>query len=140
MADGRLKLLLTARLLALRRAAPALFSHGTYLPLEVQGPAAGHVVAYARLHDSGTVIVIGTRLLAGLTQNDPAALTDGACWRGSTVSLPPSVTTQWRDWLTGRGIDLQHDSAPVLALDQMLAQWPMAVLAPAALQDPLAAP
>ena len=37
--DGRIKLALTSRLLALRRECPALFRDGAYAPIEVKGPA-----------------------------------------------------------------------------------------------------
>src|SRR5207245_9324763 len=47
--DGGMKLALTARLLALRQESPALFWDGAYAPLEVRGPHANEVLAFARV-------------------------------------------------------------------------------------------
>ena len=44
------KLQLIERLLAMRRANPDLFSSGNYEPVVVEGPQAGHVLAFTRTH------------------------------------------------------------------------------------------
>ena len=141
--DPRLKLLVTARLLALRRTLPQVFTGGSYLPLDVDGPASAHVVAYARQHDTGTVVVVASRLLSGLASHDPAALS-AACWRDTHVACPPAPPHGWRDWLTGRrigpeaiapGDGLAPDGR--LALERVLADCPFAVLVPASLHDPI---
>ena len=49
------KTALIARLLALRRDHPALFARGTYEPIAVTGPRAGHVLAFTRAHDGNAV-------------------------------------------------------------------------------------
>ena len=82
--SGRLKLLLTTRLLAVRRARPLLFSQGTYVPLVASGPAADHVVAFARVFDGQAVLVIATRLLGGLAGAGPADPVGGV-WHGTVV-------------------------------------------------------
>ena len=48
--DGDVKLLVVARLLALRARLPALFARGRYVPLPVSGRRAAHVIAFARVH------------------------------------------------------------------------------------------
>jgi (1->4)-alpha-D-glucan 1-alpha-D-glucosylmutase len=57
--DGRIKLALTARLLALRREHAALFRDGSYAPMEVRGPHANELLAFARVsgHDAAIVVV-----------------------------------------------------------------------------------
>jgi len=58
--DGRIKLALMQRLLALRNRLPELFAQGAYVPLTVQGPDADHVIAFRRTrHDQGVTVAIG---------------------------------------------------------------------------------
>jgi (1->4)-alpha-D-glucan 1-alpha-D-glucosylmutase len=66
--DGRLKLAWTRRLLKLRGELADLFTQGDYQPLEVSGPHADHVVAFARRHGRSAVIVAVGRLFAPLTK------------------------------------------------------------------------
>jgi (1->4)-alpha-D-glucan 1-alpha-D-glucosylmutase len=54
--DGRIKQFLIARVLALRKKLPQLFSEGDYLPLATSGPMADHIVAFARLLPNAAVI------------------------------------------------------------------------------------
>src|SRR3954470_14110412 len=83
--DRKLRVVATA--LRLRRDRPETFAAG-YAPVQADGSAAEHVVAYARGDD---VIVVATRLPAGLTRRGG--------WGDTTLQLPPGA---WRDALTGR--------------------------------------
>jgi (1->4)-alpha-D-glucan 1-alpha-D-glucosylmutase len=67
--DGRIKLALTARLLALRRELPALFRDGAYAPIEVRGPHANEVLAFARVSGADAVIVVVGRLFGRATEH-----------------------------------------------------------------------
>jgi (1->4)-alpha-D-glucan 1-alpha-D-glucosylmutase len=93
--DGRVKQALIARTLALRARMPGLFTEGTYQPLRVEGPAADHVVAFARSHDSHAVIVAAVRTVAGLLQSegDPATalIVPRSAWGGTAVLLPRNL-------------------------------------------------
>ena len=53
-------------LCGLRRRLPEVFVGGEYIPLVPQGPAAQHVVAFARVAGNRRVLVIAPRLVAGL--------------------------------------------------------------------------
>ncbi|MGZ3418699.1 MAG: malto-oligosyltrehalose synthase [Polyangiales bacterium] len=64
--DPRLKMFVTHRALAVRRAAPELFREGEYVPLDIVGPRARNVVTFARLHGSRVAIVVAPRLVAGI--------------------------------------------------------------------------
>ncbi len=66
MPDGRIKLYVLWRLLALRRRHEALFRDGDYLALRVEGQYAEHVCAFARRREKGLVVVIVQRLTAAL--------------------------------------------------------------------------
>ncbi|MTW16784.1 malto-oligosyltrehalose synthase [Rhodoplanes serenus] len=77
--DGRVKLALTRRLLALRRSLAEVFATGGYEPLAVDGPHAGHLLAFARTGRRRSVVVVVGRHFAPLTDGgrrwlDPAAL------------------------------------------------------------------
>jgi (1->4)-alpha-D-glucan 1-alpha-D-glucosylmutase len=60
--DGRIKLALTARLLAIRREFAPVLAQGDYRALEVEGPDRHEIVAFARCHDGEAVLVIVGRL------------------------------------------------------------------------------
>ncbi|GAA0769310.1 malto-oligosyltrehalose synthase [Ideonella azotifigens] len=139
--DGRLKMLLTQRLLALRDARPLLFERGHYLPLDVTGPAAAHVTAFARQLDGDTLVVLAPRLLCGLAGADPTRLTR-ELWQSSHIVLPNShkPPAAWQDALTGRLLPdatltapSPQDGSAVIQLPEAFADWPMAVLMPTSL-------
>ena len=88
--------------LTLRRERPDLFA--TYSPVDVDGGAAGHLVAF----DRGGVVAVATRLPVGLAARG---------WGDTVLDLPSGA---WTDILTGRATD-----GGVAA---MLAQHPVALL------------
>ncbi len=108
------KQLVTWRLLQLRRRLPALFRDGSYLPLAVQGPAADHALAFARLHQGQAVVVVGVRLALGLAARG---------WQGTRLALPGGhpllgQAQRWREWTTGREL---HASLDGLELQSLIA-------------------
>jgi (1->4)-alpha-D-glucan 1-alpha-D-glucosylmutase len=126
--DGGIKMLVTWRLLQLRARHPELFSRGAYQALSVDGPAAPHIVAWARSLDGRHSLTIGSRLLHTLTQGDPQALRQPGIWGDTRVDLPADAPRLWRDVLTGR--TLEAGSAGGLALSDLFRHWPLAVLVP----------
>ncbi len=89
--DPVTKLALSTRLLRLRSACPDIFSDGEYRALDVQGPAASHVVAFARRTVDTTVLVAVPRLLTKLARERGLAFTDPGLWDGTIVALPAEV-------------------------------------------------
>jgi (1->4)-alpha-D-glucan 1-alpha-D-glucosylmutase len=59
--DGRIKVALTGRLLALRARYPEAFSHGAYTPVETCGPDSDHLVAYIRSTPKTCILVVTGR-------------------------------------------------------------------------------
>jgi len=103
-ADGSLKLLVTQRLLQLRRRHPHLFLAGDYLPLEAGGPEADRLCAFSRVHEGETLIVAVPRLIAGMA--DAGTPPIGGCWRDTTIALPSNLQSKaWRDAISGAGHD-----------------------------------
>jgi (1->4)-alpha-D-glucan 1-alpha-D-glucosylmutase len=121
--DGRLKQLVTWRLLQLRAAHPDLFRDGAYLPLAVGGDAAEHAVAYARHREGHVVLVIGARLTYTLCQGDSGRW-GSAVWRNTHLSLetehaPLNRGSRWRDWVTGREFEVARSAGASLALAEV---------------------
>ena len=109
--SGAAKLLVVTRTLRLRRERPELF--GGYRALAAEGPAAGHVVAFAR--GGGRLVAVATRLPLGLRR--------AGGWQG-TVLLLPDGPGPWTDVLTGLTIPAGN-----VPLDQLLSRYPVALLA-----------
>lgn len=85
---GAAKLHVTSRALRLRRDHPEWFGpDGGYAPIDAEGPAAHHCVAFGR---GGRVVTVATRLPAGLERSG---------WRGTALPLPEG---EWSDELSGR--------------------------------------
>src|SRR5207244_12796163 len=85
--DGLIKLFVTWRSLELRRDHWPVFLRGDYIPLEVHGPRAEHVVALARQYEGRLIIAVVPRLTVELTGfGGPPPVRD--VWRGRTGPLP----------------------------------------------------
>ncbi|MFD3544857.1 malto-oligosyltrehalose synthase [Streptomyces sp. NPDC058655] len=105
------KLALTAAVLRLRRARPALFAG--YAPLTARGPAAEHCLAFAR---SPGLVAVATRLAHRL---------DGAGgWRGTVLPLPPG---RWVPLPVREG-SYGGPYAGKAPLEELLSAWPVALL------------
>jgi len=105
--SGAAKLLVVQRALRLRRDRPELFRG--YRPLAAEGPAADHLLAYARSED---LVVLATRLPVGLERRGG--------WSGTTLDLADGA---WIDVLTGTPVD--GGRVPV---ESVLARYPVALL------------
>ncbi len=132
--DGRVKLLVTARLLGLRRRLPALVRDGEYLPLAVSGESAGRVVAFARRAGRDWLVVVVPRLVAPLLPPEAGLRIPPAAWRDTRIGLPAgALPLRWRDVLSGES--LEPDTARGAAgfgLGALLARFPVAVIRPEA--------
>lgn len=120
---GRVKQFLIQRLLADRAARPELYAGGDYLPLEASGGAAGRILAFARVAaDEAVLVAVPIRAEPALPAGEAPRF--GPQLAGTCLALPPMlVGRSWRCLLTGAepGADLD--------LGELLADWPIAVLA-----------
>ena len=130
--DGRIKMHVTRCALQFRRKHPELFATGAYVPLEATGKRAGHVISFARGNETRHVIIAAGRFFMslGVTAN---ALPDSAAWADTTLVLPPdSAPERYLDLLTGCKLDSRPgNGARRLALDEVFARMPIAMLVPA---------
>lgn len=105
--SGAAKLLVVSRALRARRDHPERFTG--YLPLPAAGPAAAHVVAFARRG----VVAVATRL--------PVTLATRGGWADTVLPLPEG---SWNDALTGRSVSGNAQLA------DLLTRYPVALLLP----------
>jgi (1->4)-alpha-D-glucan 1-alpha-D-glucosylmutase len=127
--DARAKLFVTAAGLRARRARSEVFLDGGYVALPVTGPAADHVVAFARVHASGTVLTAVPRLVGALLAPGSAML-DPMVWQGTQLTLPDSVPgSAFRHMFTGARVEPSRtDGRATLDLQDLLQHWPVALL------------
>jgi (1->4)-alpha-D-glucan 1-alpha-D-glucosylmutase len=126
--NGRVKLAVIQRLLALRAHLPELFRDGAYLPLTITGTHAAHALAFARRDAHAWVVVIVTRLAAGLPGGrDGAPHVDPAHWGDTAVELPDGLHARSLfDWMSPAAPRVGAHGA--LYLRDALAAMPVAVL------------
>lgn len=118
--DGGVKMLLTWRLLTLRRRLPALFRHGDYRALEPTGTEAGRLIAFERRHDGQRLVVVCPRLVAPLMPGgDDWPL--GEVWGDTAVPL--ETGGRFRHVLTGETVE-----GEALRAADLFAHLPVAVL------------
>ncbi|MFE8644577.1 malto-oligosyltrehalose synthase [Sphingomonas sp. NCPPB 2930] len=146
-ADGRIKQLVTWRLLQLRQAHPEVFAAGGYRPLQAAGAHAKQLVAFQRGTGDAVAITVAGRFLRSM---DPQGGLRGwtAAWGDTRIALPdaaaaptgtppaagaavPSPTAGWVDWITGAPV-APEAGGTVLAAGAVLKTLPLAVLVPAA--------
>jgi len=125
--DPRAKLFVTARALRARRADPELFRDGAYVPLDVVGPRARHVVAFARVRERRVAIVVAPRLIA-------AVIGDRDAWSSSFVALPDEVAElidggELRDVFSGESRRaIAREGGTAFAVPELFADFPLTLL------------
>jgi (1->4)-alpha-D-glucan 1-alpha-D-glucosylmutase len=123
--DGRAKLWIAWRLLALRREQPALFADGDYVALDASGAHAAHVVAFARRHEGVTLVAIAGRLFAQWL-GEPERLPLGdEMWEDTAVAVDLPDGARLVDVLTGSTLTVERGRIP---LGRAFAAFPAAAL------------
>jgi (1->4)-alpha-D-glucan 1-alpha-D-glucosylmutase len=132
-ADGLLKLLVTSRALAERRRRREVFDQGAYLPLEVAGVRASHVLAFARVTDSGTAVTVAGRLFAGLHASTRRPV-GREIWQDTRIILPDALarTSTYRDVIGDTNVSIDEQfGVPTLPVAGAFTMLPAALLVPA---------
>jgi (1->4)-alpha-D-glucan 1-alpha-D-glucosylmutase len=124
LADGRAKLLIVARGLALRAQMPEVFHEGAYTPLYADAGREENVCAFALRLGSRTVIAIAPRLFAQLIKDDGAPLGAGT-WGDHVLSLPGDFPGRYRNVLTNELVGAEKHG---LRIADVLATFPAALL------------
>jgi (1->4)-alpha-D-glucan 1-alpha-D-glucosylmutase len=116
--DGREKLFVTARLLALRRANPELFAAGDYQPVEIgPGGNADRLCAFARRHGEAVLVAAVPHLVWGLYKGGAAAE-----WGATEILLP--AAEGWRNVFTGERLAGRER----VRAGELFGEFPVAVL------------
>jgi (1->4)-alpha-D-glucan 1-alpha-D-glucosylmutase len=110
--DGRIKLAVTALLLALRREQEALFASQTYEPIAIDGEKTSRALGYLRWSNEARLAVVVARF-PGQREAEPH-------WGDSAAALPSG---EWRDLLSGRLVD-----GGVVPLEKLFGPLPAVVL------------
>jgi (1->4)-alpha-D-glucan 1-alpha-D-glucosylmutase len=129
--DPDVKLWITSRTLAQRREWPDVFCFGEYVPLSSSGTATDHVLAFAR-HCRGQCAVTAVprhfHSLAVRQHNGKHGI-PRADWKDTRLGLPDEFKGPWRDVLTGRLHEPQHEEGQAwLEVKNLFAQFPVALL------------
>jgi (1->4)-alpha-D-glucan 1-alpha-D-glucosylmutase len=133
--DADVKLWVIMRCLALRRNWPNVFSFGDYVPLTASGPAADHVVSFARRFERQCVVVVAPRQYHSLRSTHGLAGqgVPAADWKSTKLILPEEWGTPWQDQLSGRQWEPEAYSGnsegnSLLDIGQLLSILPVALL------------
>jgi (1->4)-alpha-D-glucan 1-alpha-D-glucosylmutase len=101
--DGRVKLLLIARVLAVRTKFADVFSSSSYIPLRSHGAFGRNCVAFLRRKRSCSIIVIVSRFFTGLVQ-PPVMPLGKEVWKDTRIELKEGSAGRWVNELTGEPI------------------------------------
>jgi (1->4)-alpha-D-glucan 1-alpha-D-glucosylmutase len=129
--DGRIKLFVTACGIRLRRARPGLFLTGDYVPLEVRGPYAQHLVACARREGADVLVALVPRLTTHLAHGDTQLPLGRDTWADTRVQVPAAWGRRtFRHLLTGDRFtpSALTDGGRVLPAWRVLQRCPVALL------------
>jgi (1->4)-alpha-D-glucan 1-alpha-D-glucosylmutase len=124
LSSGAIKMYLTNRAMEFRRDNPALFMRGEYIPLNVTGPRANHIVAFARAYESKRVVVACGRFFMQLREAPPLPV-DPEVWADTFIELEPGSSSSMTDVITGRTISIGGGRIRVA---EAFAQMPMTML------------
>ncbi|MFP3568964.1 malto-oligosyltrehalose synthase [Paraburkholderia sp. SIMBA_030] len=126
--DGRVKLAVVQRVLALRAHLPELLRQSTYLPLVVRGAHASNVIAFARRHGNAWAVVVASRLAAGLlNETGDLPMVDPVKWDDTAIEMPADLAARALfDWLSPAAPKVDENG--LLFLRDALGAMPVAML------------
>jgi (1->4)-alpha-D-glucan 1-alpha-D-glucosylmutase len=126
--NGLIKLYVTWRALSYRRENPALFSNGSYHPLEVMGGKEKHLCAFSRTLRGEKVVVAVPRLLVSLAGTSEVPI--GKVWEGSYLVLDEEAPgSSYLNDFTGEVIKTKEaEGKVVLSMSELFATFPLGLL------------
>ncbi|MCW5631772.1 MAG: malto-oligosyltrehalose synthase [Rubrivivax sp.] len=124
--DGRAKFWVTWRALDLKRRHEVMLRRARYVPLEVHGERAAHVVAFARCTNNAWLVVVATRLAATL-HGHAGELPRAEHW-GDTAIVWPAEARRPASLADHIGGGRFGTTGRTLAVADVLQEWPVAAL------------
>jgi (1->4)-alpha-D-glucan 1-alpha-D-glucosylmutase len=91
LSDGRIKQAMIASVLQYRGTHRELFDAGNYIPLDVVGPYADHIVAFARQWDELATITVVPRLVYSLGTRKFGPPCGKRVWKDTAVVIPDTL-------------------------------------------------
>ncbi len=128
MEDGLVKLFLTHRTLSIRKGDAALFKCGSYLPLNVRGPKANHICAFAREFEGRVAIVAVPRLCATLLGDELSSPCNESLWSDTELEVPGIAATCVHNAFTAECMAIGDGQPRILPVGRMLRDFPVALL------------
>jgi (1->4)-alpha-D-glucan 1-alpha-D-glucosylmutase len=123
--DGHIKQLLIARVLAVRKKVPHLFSIGHYRPVEIVGAAADSAIGFARvLHDFAAIILVYRRTAQFFGSNGVLNI-PSLCGTGVRLLVPPEMQGIFSNVLL---VDESVSIGPEVDVGQIMRDLPVALL------------
>jgi (1->4)-alpha-D-glucan 1-alpha-D-glucosylmutase len=122
--DGRAKLHIIRRGLAVRRSHPTLFHGARYTPIYADSGREENIAAFALRRDSNAVIAVAPRLFARLMREDDVAPIGERVWGEASIALPDGLSGEFQNVLTGERFQAEGK----LRLAQLLGRFPAALL------------
>jgi (1->4)-alpha-D-glucan 1-alpha-D-glucosylmutase len=122
--DGRLKVFLTEKLLGFRTGNLDLFTHGGYVPLEINGKRSRNLFAFARRWGDNWCLSVVPRFATELSvaTRPPTGL---RAWLDTTLVLPGGAPKRWKNIITGESVNTASGS---LLMSNTMEHFPMALL------------
>jgi (1->4)-alpha-D-glucan 1-alpha-D-glucosylmutase len=127
--DPRLKLFVVRQALHARRAMPALFREGDYVPLAATGAYADRTFAFARRRGGEASITVVPRLTIPLLRGERQGVT-GDAWGDTRLVVPPDLAAlTWCSALMRRVVRLGEGAdGATLSLAELFADLPLDLL------------
>jgi (1->4)-alpha-D-glucan 1-alpha-D-glucosylmutase len=125
LTDPRIKQFVLAQTLAVRKDHPELFTRGVYRPLQIDGPLAEHVVAFARILGDIATITIFCRLAAHLVASKGVFETRDSDWIATKLIVPGELRCEFSRALAPGD---QTALASATSIGHVLRDWPVAFL------------
>ncbi len=123
LGNGTIKQSIIVTLLNIIKQYPSLFSHGSYIPLEVSGTLANNLIAFLREYDNKKVISIVPRFFTQLAK--PEMLPVGMdIWQDTKVHIPDKYCGQMTEVLSKKNIEGKTE----ILVGEILSQYSVGVL------------
>lgn len=125
----QIKQALIRDVLAFRRTCPALFESGDYVPLEVSGPHADNLLAFARRYRAGNTehaLIVAAPLLRGREWTEAGFRS--LDWWGTDIVLPEGFEGTWDSVFDGQVKHCERKERTVLPARTLLDGMPIALL------------
>ncbi|MDA8083309.1 MAG: malto-oligosyltrehalose synthase [Nitrospiraceae bacterium] len=127
--DGRIKMYVIWKALALRRSMRRLFEQGEYVPLETMGAGFENICAFERGMGGRRIVVAVPRLLARLLRGKDSLPLGPDAWGDTAVIVPfASGGMRFRNVFTDEIITaVPHEGATVLPASALFRTFPVAL-------------